>query len=638
MTSRPPQDAAEDALLWLRQLLATQALRLADHLRRHRDGRCGAAREAQELLDHWPDVVAATLPAPGGGSATLHFAPATTLTLLEPLTLCCVAVWPQAAAPALLRATDGAEADAAPALTLLPLSAPLVERLRASTLRQGGAAAERWAALQLLPDHCRLRSLTAPTVAPATRRLTHWYALLSDDHCPFAVQSDDAAAPGDAAKRPGAACAYLAQLLRVEPGDCDAATAVLRLQPDAVLRPLDDAKGRGRRSRAASEPAADGDADGDRFAGDAALFRDCVVEEQRRLCRGPLLVRPRGDTAPPPSATNPLVAAAASDATGDGVATGRQWDAALLSPLCLWRACLSPACAPSAATAAALSQTQAQLCRYHHELRASLDAQLSRESAGGASESAKFLPKKPPALQPPPAAAQDAQQWQSKRDLQLLRAASSLLQELWDGRLKSTVRLFAKKVAGDMRLRSVCEAALQQLLRATASRAVPLPLRSLPPPPPWALWRDAAQRTATLESQQAALQVLQLIARAERDVSAELAAFGGADGLRVFPAAEIAQMRRDVRAFKELQEQVLRDPSAQAASQSDQAQLLAVLGEEARLSERKLQLLRARRLSEEEARAVLHRRAQRQRQLEEAQARDPANFNFAQPTSTSARR
>lgn len=634
MTSRPPQHAAEDALLRLRQLLATQALRLVDHLRRHRDGRCGAAREAQELLDHWPDVVAATLPASGGGSATLHFAPATTLSLLEPLTLCCVALWPQAAAPVLLRSADGSEADAAPALTLLPLSAPLVERLRASTLRQSGAAAERWAALQLLPDHCRLRSLSAPAAAPATRRLTHWYALLSDEHCPFAAQGDDAAAPGDSAKRPGAACVYLAQLLRVEPGDCDAAAAVLRLQPDATLRPLDDAKGRGRRSRAASEQAADGDADGDRFAGDAALFRDCVVEEQRRLCRGPLLVRPRGDTAPPPSATNPLVAAAASDAAGDGAAAGRQWDATLLSPLCLWRACLSPACAPPAATASALSQTQAQLCRYHHELRASLDAQLS---AGGASESAKFLPKKPPALQPPPAAAQDAQQWQSKRDLQLLRAASSLLQELWDGRLKSTVRLFAKKVAGDMRLRSVCEAALQQLLRAAASRTMALPLRSLPPPPPWALWRDAAQRTATLESQQAALQLLQVIARVERDVSAELAAFGGVDGLRVFPAAEIAQMRRDVRAFKELQEQVLRDPGAQAAQQSDQAQLLAVLGEEARLSERKLQLLRARRLNEEEARAVLLRRAQRQRQLEEAQARDPANFNFAQPASSARR-
>lgn len=636
MASRPPQHAAEDALLRLRQLLATQALRVADHLRRHRDGRCAAAREAQDLLDHWPDVVAASLPAPGGGCATLHFAPATTLTLLEPLTLCCVALWPQAAAPALLRPADGLEAEASPTLTLLPLAAPLVERLRCSTLRLGGAA-ERWAALQLLPDHCRLRSLTAPTAAPAARRLTHWYALLSDEHSAFAAQGDDAAAPGDAAKRPAAACVYLAQLLRVEPSDCDPAAAVLRLQPEAALRPLDDAKSRGRRSRAASEPATEGDADGDRFAVDAALFRDCVVEEQRRLCRGPLLVRPRGDAAPP-SATNPLVAAAASDSSGEGGAAGRQWDAALLSPLCLWRACLSPACAPPAAVAASLSQTQAQLCRYHHELRASLDAQLSRDSAGGASESAKFLPKKPPALQPPPAAAQDAQQWQSKRDLQLLRAASSLLQELWDGRLKSTVRLFAKKVAGDMRLRSVCEAALQQLLRATASRAVPLPLRSLPPPPAWALWRDAAQRSATLESQQAALQVLQLIARAERDVSAELAAFGGADGLRVFPAAEIAQMRRDVRAFKELQEQVLRDASAQAAPQSDQTQLLAVLGEEARLSERKLQLLRARRLSEEEARAVLQRRAQRQRQLEEAQARDPANFNFAQPTSTSARR
>jgi hypothetical protein len=47
-----------------------------------------------------------------------------------------------------------------------------------------------------------------------------------------------------------------------------------------------------------------------------------------------------------------------------------------------------------------------------------------------------------------------------------IRAASTLLQELWDGKLRATVRSFAKKVVRDMGLRSFLEASNTSFLIA----------------------------------------------------------------------------------------------------------------------------------------------------------------------------
>ena len=53
----------------------------------------------------------------------------------------------------------------------------------------------------------------------------------------------------------------------------------------------------------------------------------------------------------------------------------------------------------------------------------------------------------------PPLASDKASLSEAKRDLMVIRATSSLLQELWDGKLKATLKSFTKKVVAEMGLR-----------------------------------------------------------------------------------------------------------------------------------------------------------------------------------------
>lgn len=130
-----------------------------------------------------------------------------------------------------------------------------------------------------------------------------------------------------------------------------------------------------------------------------------------------------------------------------GAASKRRWDPNVLSNVCRWRSCLCD----SALQRVGKTNTfkQKQLCSYHLEMKDFLDGKGGKSNS---LESAKYLPRKAPNFNS--SAIQE-----KKRDMMTIRAASTLLQELWDGKLRATVRSFAKKIVRDMSQRVFLEAA-----------------------------------------------------------------------------------------------------------------------------------------------------------------------------------
>lgn len=101
----------------------------------------------------------------------------------------------------------------------------------------------------------------------------------------------------------------------------------------------------------------------------------------------------------------------------------------------------------------------------------------------------------------------------------------------------------------------------------------------------------------------------------------------------VFPSAELTLIRRENKLFKDFVDQM------QSSQNEDLVRSeITKLNEwrsdslvaEQRYSDRKLGILRARRIEEVEAREAYERKLARARQAEEEQARDPANFSFQQ--------
>jgi hypothetical protein len=176
----------------------------------------------------------------------------------------------------------------------------------------------------------------------------------------------------------------------------------------------------------------------------------------------------------------------------------RNWDLNILSRLCYWRSCMCDTLSTATTTADSTLITgsfPSTVCRYHQELRLFLDTK-SNGNNKGVVESSKYLPKKVPALV-------STAQGEAKRDLMMIRAASTLLQELWDGRLRATVKLFSKKMISDIKLRSCFESQINTFLkyhgltiarrrkRNKQSTALNDLMTSLiPSPPTWILWRN----------------------------------------------------------------------------------------------------------------------------------------------------
>lgn len=159
------------------------------------------------------------------------------------------------------------------------------------------------------------------------------------------------------------------------------------------------------------------------------------------------------------------------------------WDSTVLSNLCLWRSC----CA-SATLSSGTNASDSSLCSYHKQLKSFLDFRLQPRGTKANSESSKYLPRT--------GALQRASELPSnKRDLFSIRAASTLMQELWDGRLQQTLSLFRGKVAQEIRLRGQLQSRLSNKQTALWVEGL-LRLRGLQDshalfqPATWSIWRN----------------------------------------------------------------------------------------------------------------------------------------------------
>ena len=180
----------------------------------------------------------------------------------------------------------------------------------------------------------------------------------------------------------------------------------------------------------------------------------------------------------------------------------RQWDQRLLWGFCRWRSCLSHG---------ARQPGFRQLCVHHSGLKRHIDSRSSKV------ESNRFLPKRPPVRQESGANAPSLED-----DLYMIKAASSLLDELASGKLAQTIDSFCQRASVEASDRTWAEHS--NLARSS-------------PSPSWSSKRSSS-RLATIESgTKTATEVL----RNEEASTAELRKLAT---LSVFPTAELALLRR----------------------------------------------------------------------------------------------
>jgi hypothetical protein len=137
--------------------------------------------------------------------------------------------------------------------------------------------------------------------------------------------------------------------------------------------------------------------------------------------------------------------------------------------------------------------------------------------------------------------------------------------------------------------------------------------------------------------------MLQYILASEQLISREI---GSLMKLQCFPAQELNLIRKEIKQFKDQQEQMLFDaqlvtehvdgvdptrkseklPSKKVSSMDGYDNLVSILQEESKLCEKKLSLLGQRREYEEEARVQMLRKLAKMKAAEENQSRDPNNF------------
>jgi hypothetical protein len=125
-----------------------------------------------------------------------------------------------------------------------------------------------------------------------------------------------------------------------------------------------------------------------------------------------------------------------SNTLGNNNTKSAVWDTTLMSTLCRWRACTVESCPES---------TSRCLCKYHLELKSFLDSLPKPNNQDNSKpvqkESHKFLPKKVPTSL--------LSSTSPSKDLEIMKSVSSLIQELWDGKLKTTLDNFSVKAGTD---------------------------------------------------------------------------------------------------------------------------------------------------------------------------------------------
>ncbi len=375
-----------------------------DHRSSANDLRRSSGSEGLDL-SAYPDVVAAVHSLTG---LTAHFVPAPVACLpcvrKNELQLCCAA-WSRAGLVSL---------DVDPPVFMVPLADTAVEFLRRAHLSKetdlAAPTAKALSSFALLPDHATGRG--------STQRLRHTYFLMGDENVHASELGRDPATVS--VRRP---CLYLVQAWPLS----NAPTA------DCPTRGNDD-------------------------------WLRAIVDKHHclHLKSGTLVGNTGGEGngvqnhAEAPSSKRPVNTCVTKSDANAGEASPKtrrivrsgDWDPAILSALCRWRSCLCESYRARSDKAG-----DSILCTYHNDLRVFLDRKPTKQSgAGSGSESAKYLPRKSPNVQllgdgecSPMAS--------SKRDALVIRAASSLLQELWDGKLGQTTSSFARKMLHNMGVR-----------------------------------------------------------------------------------------------------------------------------------------------------------------------------------------
>ena len=124
-------------------------------------------------------------------------------------------------------------------------------------------------------------------------------------------------------------------------------------------------------------------------------------------------------------------------------AIGSERDSSVLSTMCYWRSCQSEA-----------SASTCNLCAYHSDLKSFLDREAMTNLISAPSDALKYLPRKVPAI------SIELEQGDERfRDSRIIRAASTLLQELGEGKLKFTIRSFIRKTVEEIRCKRRLEVA-----------------------------------------------------------------------------------------------------------------------------------------------------------------------------------
>jgi hypothetical protein len=318
----------------------------------------------------------------------------------------------------------------------------------------------------------------------------------------------------------------------------------------------------------------------------------------------------------------------------------RSWDPNTLFSICRWRSCLADA---DHCNNSRHMESVHCLCPYHIQLRDYLDNNSHPAGPSRAMiEASKFLPKsKAPNLQQVAHSFQEGRLGNTKagmRDLVTLRAASTLLQEMWDGRLKTTLQAYVKKVIKEHNLRNkLCSSHFPRDVHVTDvitrkrsdqpkhhsnGETTGLPI---PPRPSWITWKATAELDTIMHKLSTAETGLAAILEAERQTSHEI---GLLAELAVYPSSELAVIRKEYKHLKEsedadqMQAPATREDNPKKAGSGNHESLIVEL----HLSEKKLAILRQRRQEEEDARTALLRKQAKLRAMEESQAKDPQSF------------
>lgn len=296
-----------------------------------------------------------------------------------------------------------------------------------------------------------------------------------------------------------------------------------------------------------------------------------------------------------------------------------KWDPTVLSTLCRWRACLCEA----------TNASTKYLCNYHSQLKKFLDEKavvLAKGSKNVVSESTKYLPKKAPNLASIVS--------EVKKDLVLIRAASTLLQELWDGKLHATVKSFLKKTIADLGIRRRLEMAVSSITvkgndnKKSNKKGLNTTTLVLPNKPEWMIWRDDEYKENAFDVINENEAIINNIHTVETMINEELKAMLD---FKIYPTSEIAIIRKDIKAFKDFQDEEqasLVQSKTENNIISTYKVLALTLRNELKVCDRKLSIFRARRVDEVLNRENIARRIARAKVVEDEQKHDPANFGF----------